>query len=286
MSLFFVDSSCDLSNDQIKKLGIECIDLSYTINDKQYCQNEEFDYSKFYSKLRKGVILNEEALKKDDYINTFLPILETGEDIIYVYNSARSIDESILLSAKNELLEKSLSGKLLLINSKNISCGHGVVCYLLAMKYRSGATLDEIEDYSYKIIDEVAMFCVVDSLEFLSNYNKIDGTKIAGTALNVKPIIAIDIDGNYQLIEKVSGKKKAVAKLVEIVRQKGENVIDYPIAVCHAGAEKDAMAIVEKLKEYFGNDIQLFEMNASPASTSILGLGTVAVSFHIHKKMH
>ncbi|MBQ7351708.1 MAG: DegV family EDD domain-containing protein, partial [Clostridia bacterium] len=257
MSLFFVDSSCDLGKSQIKKLGIECIDLSYSINDKIFCQDDEFEYAKFYSKLRKGTVLNEIGLEKEDYINIFSPILETGEDIVYVYNSARTVGENELLSAKDFLLEKYPNSKMLLINSKNVSCGHGVVCYLLAMKYRSGASLDEIEEYSLKIIDEIATYCVVDSLEYLSNYNKIDGAKVSGTALNIKPIVAIDIDGNYQLVEKVSGKKKALGKLIEIIRQRGENVVDYPIAVCHSGAEKDAQLIVEKLKEYFGSDIQI-----------------------------
>ena len=36
MSLIFIDSGSDLDFEQIKKLGIESINLNYTINDKKY----------------------------------------------------------------------------------------------------------------------------------------------------------------------------------------------------------------------------------------------------------
>ena len=77
MSLFFVDSGCDLGFDQIKKLGIESINLNYTINDKEMEFNSEFDYDKFYSKFKKGVCVNY-------IVHSFCPETFTGASYIPV----------------------------------------------------------------------------------------------------------------------------------------------------------------------------------------------------------
>ena len=50
MSLFFVDSNCDLEKDYIKKLGFECINLPYSINDMKLEFDYNYDYKKFYPK--------------------------------------------------------------------------------------------------------------------------------------------------------------------------------------------------------------------------------------------
>ena len=74
MSLFFVDSNCDFDREYIKKLGVECVFMPYSINDKKFELNEEFDYKKFYSKCKKGVIINTPQLSSEEYINIFSKI--------------------------------------------------------------------------------------------------------------------------------------------------------------------------------------------------------------------
>lgn len=286
MSLFFVDSSCDLGHDQIKKLGIECIDLKYSINDKEFDIADDFDFNKFYSKVRKGVVLNYVAKKEEDFLNVFKPILESGEDIIYIYSSSKLLDSAGVLSAKDKLKDEFPEREIAVVDSSNMSIGYGLVCYLLAMQYRNGLSVQEIVEYSNKIKDEIALYMLVDSLEGLSVRGLIDSKMVSGTALNIKPIIAVDIDGAVQMIDKVSGKKKAIQKLIEILRQRGENVVDYPIAICYSGVEKDAVDMADKIKEYFGDDIQILVSPMMPSSTSIVGLGAIGVAFHVHKKMN
>ena len=62
MSLIFVDSSCDLDFQQIKNLGIECFHLPFVLNGEEGSTNSDFDYHKFYSKLRKGIVVTNKNL--------------------------------------------------------------------------------------------------------------------------------------------------------------------------------------------------------------------------------
>lgn len=286
MSLFFVNSACDLSMEIIKSLGIELINLPYSINDKRFQLGDDFDSNKFFSKLRKGVVLSTASFTEDDYLQIFQPILESQEDIIYVYSSSNILDSTAIENVRDLLSESFPDRKIAFINCKNFSAGYGTIAYLLAMQYRSGKSVEEIVDYSYKIIDEIAMYMVVDSLETLDILDKVDSNVVSGTALNIKPIINVDIDGNFQVIDKVSGKKKSINKLVEIIRQTGENIVDYPIMITHAGDEKNALDISNRLKEYLGEDLKVFVSYMTPVCSAVVGLGAISVSFHVHKKNH
>ena len=74
MSLFFVDSGCDFSAEQLKKMAVEALNLPYSLNEKKLNIDEEFDLVKFYSKVRKDVVLTTESPSVEEYINIFAPI--------------------------------------------------------------------------------------------------------------------------------------------------------------------------------------------------------------------
>lgn len=285
MSLLFVDSGCDLGFDQIKMLGIECVNLPYSINDRGLAFTEEFDFEKFYSKCRKGVVIDRSPLSKQEYIDIFEPAIK-GDDIIYIHENSKVLDMNILNGVRETLLKKYENRRFELIDSANYSVGYGAISYLLARLYRNGGSIDEIVDASFDIKKETAMYMILDSLDGLNNRGLLEDNKIVGTSLNIKPIIAIDIDGNIQIVDKVSGRKKAINRLIEIVRQTGENVVDYPMSIVHSHLDGDAKDIESRLKETYGEDIQLFNQKMTPENVALFGMHAIGVAFHTHARIH
>lgn len=286
MSLFFVDSSCDLNVQQIKNLGIECLNIQYEINEQGKVFGEDFEFDKFYSKLRKGVVLTSKGLTKKDYIKVLTPVLDGGDDIVYVYSSGEVFDNKALLSAQDSLKESYPDRRIEFIDSKNVSIGCGAICFELAKMYHNGATIDEIVEHSYEIIDSVANYMIVDSLEMLTLTGAIDSSVAVGSALNVKFIVSVDIDGKIRLVEKVVGRKRAVAKLIQIIRQTGKNVADNPIFISDSGAKEEVSGLVLKLKEYFGQEIIIYQQRISPSNAVVLGNNAISLAFRTNKKMH
>lgn len=284
MSLFFVDSNSDLDFDQIKKLGIESINLDYTINDKKFEFNSEFDYDKFYSKYKKGVCVAYSPKTEDDYVEIFDPCLKQGDDILYVHSSNKIFNFDALLSAREKLLKMYPDRRFELVDSANVSIGQGLVSYECALLYRKGFSVSEIFNESFDIKNSYAMYFACDSLEQLSNNDLIDSNLISGTALNIKPILTVDIDGNIELVDKVSGKKKVITKLVELCRQKGKNVADSPIGIVYSTDIKSAEELKSKLVEVFGEDITVFIKRMSPSNAAMLGNAVLGLAFSVHKK--
>ncbi len=287
MSLFFACSSSDLQYATIKKLGIECVNMPYKKNGTMHCYEENFDYGGFYSKLRKGTDFELAFLSEDDYIQIFEPCMSQGDDIVFVHSSENIVDVSILKNVKNVLEKKYPERKFCLIDSKNISIGEGVVAYLCAMLYRKGETLQSIEEKSLDIINESAFFFATNNSSKLEDNLIIEKTSITGgTALNIKPIWTINIDGKVELFDKVSGKKKCIAKLLEIVRQMGENVVDFPISIVYTYDENSANELREKVVDTFGSDAQVSIERMSPNNAMLLGEDLLGIAFHMHRKLH
>ena len=286
MSLFFVDSGSELTAGEIKKLGIECVSSPYVLNEEKLEYNEEsFDATRFYSKLKKDYKSQYYHLGEEEYIQIFEPCLQQNDDIVYVHSSCNLINMDNLNSAKKTLLEKYPDRRIEFIDSSNFSIGQGLISYQLALQYRKGATIDELIEYAKNLKNEFALYIIIDSLDQLYNHNMLSGT-VSGTALNIKPIVTVDIDGKFQIIEKVSGKKKALAKIIEMLRQYGKNVADFPIGIVYTNNESDAIQLKEKLIELYGNDTKIMLEQMSPNNCAYLGMNSIGISFHVHKKIY
>ena len=286
MSLFFVDNSCDLDFEQIRKLGIECFSLPYLINDVEHSFDDDFNYEKFFSKVRKGIVLSYRQLSKEEYIQVFEPAINGGDDIVYVYASGEMFDYTNLEKAKEKLLNKYPDRKFELVDSKNFSAGLSMIALELALKYRNGCTIEEIVEHSYTIKDKVATYMIVKSLENMTLNGVVEGNNLVGSSLNVNYIVSIDVDGNFRVEEKVSGRKKAVSKLIQILRQTGENITDYSLIITESQVSTEGEEVISKLKEYYGQDLKVILQKMSPTTTAIVGLGAIAIAFKVHRKLN
>ena len=287
MSLLFASSSSDLNVETIKKLGIECIKYPYKKDDKLHFFDEDFDFGGFYSKVKKNANFDCAYLSTEDFVKVFEPCFEQGDDIIYVHSSAKIIDSTSICEAKKILEDKYKDRKMLLIDSKNISIGEGVVAYLCALLYRKGNSLKDIEEKSLDIINESAFFFATNNTNKLEKNNLISSNySTGGTALNIKPIWTLNIDGEIELFDKVSGKKKCISRLLEIIRQMGENVADFPIEIVYTIDENSANELKSKILDTYGNETSVNIERMTPNNSMLLGEDLLGLSFHIHRKIH
>jgi len=280
MSLFFVDSGCDLGNEYIKKLGIECLDFGCLMENKDYIPEDE---DKVYSKIKKGLKFKAKPYTVEDYEKVFDVCLGQGDDIFYIASNVNVSDNLYL--AKDMLLEKYPDRKFEIVEDKNFSIGGGIIAYNLALEYRKGASVQELKELAESMRDEYATYFGVDSLENLKEAKLLEGAGLSGTALSIKPMISIDLDGVMTVVDKVSGRKKVILKLIEYIRQLGKNVADYPIGIMYSNNLQDMEELKEKVQEYFGKDVLILTSKLSASNVGLTGLGTLGISFHVHKKM-
>ena len=130
MSKFFCDSNCELWFDKVEALGINYISMPYTIDNEEiyYDLGKNSDNRAFFQKMRKGSVPKTSALNMQDYIDYFKPVLESGEDVVYVTFSHKmsatfeSLDKAIA-QLKTEYPDRRISE----VDTKHISMAAGIV---------------------------------------------------------------------------------------------------------------------------------------------------------------
>ncbi|MDF2719698.1 MAG: domain protein DegV family, partial [Paenibacillus sp.] len=95
-----------------------------------------------------------------------------------------------------------------------------------------------------------------------------------GSLLNIKPILTIDNDGEVSSVDKVRGSKKAMARIVELLKADfGDR--DLHMTVAHAKSQEAADEFAELLRANFRISEMTFT-DVGPVVGTHAGPGTVA----------
>lgn len=281
MSLFFVDSNCDLPRELLAKMPVECINFPCVLNGEIVKFDRVYDGLGFTPNMLK---LEPSSPSTLDYVDAFRQGFYRGDDIVYLYASKKIFDTKNLSEAIDILKQEFPSRKLLAIDTCNFSIGQGLVSYALAMKYRSGATLDELEEMANTIKAEYQVFLSLDSLDTLNQHKVLLGSQMTGGALRVRPMVTVGEVGDFELFDKVSGKKKSMLKLADYIEEYGANVVDYPIAIVYSDDDTLANELKRVLTHKFGDEAYIMLSRFSPNNRSLVG-GGIGVCFHTKRKV-
>lgn len=283
MYQLFCDSNCELWHTTVKELGLNLIRMPYTVNDKEYFYDmgENTDFKKFFEDMREGTVPKTSALNEYDYEEYFEPVLARGEDIYYVtFSHKMSGTFEAMKSAIDKLLKKYPDRQIRYKDSKTISLGSGFVTYYAALKYREGASMDELDSYLDEIIAHTATYFVVEDLTYLYRGGRVSGvSRVMGNLLGIKPILHFDEEGRIINIAKVKGFKKALKELRGYMRAEGRELEKYKVFVLQADNEEACNEFVKDIKDEFG-ELDIVVQPVGPVIGAHCGPGTIGLIFH------
>jgi DegV family protein with EDD domain len=138
--------------------------------------------------------------------------------------------------------------KIQVVDSGNVTMATGWLAEQAAIMGESGASPREIADRLREIAPRLRVYAILDTLEFLKRGGRIGRAQaLAGTLLNVKPIILIQ-DGEVHPVERVRTLGAATRRLVEIVS--GAGPIER-LAVLHGDALEHRNELERALQPHF-----------------------------------
>ena len=287
MYQLFCDSNCELWHTTVKELGLNLIRMPYIVDDEEYFYDmgENTDFKVFFDKMRNGATPKTAALNEYAYTEYFEPILARGEDIYYItFSHQMSGTFNAMKNVIAQLKEKYPEREIRFKDSKLISLGSGFVTYYGALKYKEGATMDELDAYFDDLIEHTAIYFVVDDLTYLYRGGRVSGvSKVVGNLLGIKPILYFNEEGKILNINKVKGFKKALATLLDYMKNKGSELDKYKVYILQADCEQEANAFAESIKAKFG----VLDVEVQPVGPVIgahCGPGTIGLVFHAKEK--
>ncbi|MBO5027420.1 MAG: DegV family protein [Clostridia bacterium] len=287
MYQLFCDSNCELWHTTVKALGLNVIRMPYIENgeEKFYDMGENTDFKAFFDGMRAGGTPKTAALNEYAYTEYFEPILARGEDIYYItFSHQMSGTFNAMKNVIAQLKEKYPDREIRYKDSKLISLGSGFVTYYGALKYKDGATMDELDSYLDELIEHTATYFVVNDLTYLHRGGRVSGvSKVLGNLLGIKPILYFNEEGKILNINKVKGFKKALATLLGYMKTKGSELDQYKVYVLHADCEDDANAFINMIKAEFG-ELDIHVQPVGPVIGAHCGPGTIGLIFHSKEK--
>ena len=174
-----------------------------------YPDNREMDIHEFYDRIKKGERSTTALVNSKTFEEYFEPILQAGEDILYIgFSSGLSGTFSSSLIAAEDLRQKYPEATIVCIDTLAASMGEGLLVYYAAKLKEQGQTMDQVSQW---LLDNRLYLCqwfTVDDLNHLKRGGRISAmTATLGTALNVKPILHVDNEGHLIPGNKVRGPK-------------------------------------------------------------------------------
>ncbi|MGN0382720.1 MAG: DegV family protein [Eubacterium sp.] len=253
----FTDSASNLTLELMEKYDIHVISYTCFVDNEEFiCFEKDRDNDKiskqFYDAMRDGSDVRTSLINTDVFINAFRPYMQEGKDVLFVGISSGISGTVQSAKIAAEMLKEEFSDrKCIVVDSVSASLGEGIqVCEASKLR-EQGATIEEVEEWYKKNTFKMRHIFTVGDLKYLKKGGRISATAaVAGTVLNLKPILKATNEGTIQLVEKVRGRKKALNTMVEDFKNHVVNPEIQTIGLAHCDCKEDAEYVAEKIRAF------------------------------------
>ncbi|ARK30726.1 DegV family protein [Halalkalibacter krulwichiae] len=271
------DSTCDLSDELIKKYKIEVVPLSISVGGQTYLDGVDITKKEFVKLLTSSDELPKSSQPSaGSFEATYRKLLaEPGTSHIISIHLTEGMSGTVNSAKAGADL---VGDQITVINSKYISHALGFQVIEAAEMALEGRSLEEIVDRLEEIRKHSSLYIMVDTLEYLAKGGRIGrGKAMLGSLLRIKPIASL-ADGVYTPVTKVRTHMQAIEyyKKQFIEETKGLKVK----AIGIAQVEADALA--NKLKDALQqiNSIPVTITETSPVISTHTGPGAIALMYY------
>ena len=283
MSFWIVtDSGTDFPVSYVQtQKNLTIVPMMYQIEGQFYTPDGTEDSTRaFYAKLRSGVVATTSQVTIETWKDTFKNILAGGQDILCItFSSALSGTYEAAASAKVQLNAEYPNSKLIVIDSKCASLGHGLLVHYALAKRDSGASIEDTAQWVSDNLQKVIHWFTVDDLQFLRRGGRLSATSAyLGVIMKIKPILQVNEEGKLIPREKVQGRKRSLRTLFDKVRDNAVEPEKQTIFISHGDCLEEAEWLASILRdELHVKDVMIGFIG--PVIGSHSGPGTMAIFF-------
>jgi DegV family protein with EDD domain len=278
MTIIVADTTCSLPRELLKERGIPLIPQVIMFGDESYHDDTELDTATFLKKLKAASALPKTAAPEPPlYHPIFKLAQEKGESVIVVAPTSKASGTfRSAETAKQDFPQVDIR----VVDTYTIAGNLGSLVLMADQWAEAGASADEIVSRLNEMIPRGRIYFLVDTLEYLQKGGRIGGAKaLVGELLQVKPILTIH-DGQVDAFEQQRTKKRALARLAEIVKEQCPKTDEAYLCVMQADALDEAREFASRLQSEMGcGEIPIYEL--PPAIVVHAGPGALAVGFFI-----
>lgn len=275
------DSAADIPKSIAEELDIEILPFMINIDGKQIVADKNLTPQEFYKMVENCVEIPSTSQMSPADLEDIYRKIGAENTIIHITMSARGSG----INNTSNLVAAQLNDEgfdITVIDSGKFTMIIGDTVIKAAKMARSGASKQEIIDFTNENYARDTAYFLVDDLTFLKKGGRIKATTMAiSKVLDIKPILFIN-DGLVEATRKVRGLKKSLSVLVDFIEERMENPEENEVMILDSDAPDKVEVIEEMIRERIKPKAITYA-KIGPVITCHAGPGLVGVYFK-HKK--
>lgn len=273
------DSTCDLSEELVKENNVEIFPLYIVKGGVPYKDKLEIttdDIFKHYEQTKE--LCSTSAVPEYDYEMRFKELSNEYDAVIHL-----AMSSDLSASCQNAKIAAQNFDNVYVIDSQNLTTGHGFMVLKAAQMASEGESVENIIDAVEKMKPKIEASFLVDTLEYLAKGGRCSSIAALGAnLLHLKPCIDVS-DGKMSVSKKYKGNMEKCLHEYVLQRLSGCDDLDTNrIFVTYPNYIKENVdTVIEAIKSCADFD-NITQTVASGTVASHCGPGTLGIIF-MHK---
>ena len=280
MVRIMTDNAANLPPELREQYNIRELRLTYTVDGRLIDGSAPFDGHDFYEAMRRGAEVKTSMISPAAARDAIEPALAAGDDVLFlgISGGVSGTCWGVGLIAQ-ELTAEYPGHRVQVLDTRGASLGEGLVVLEAAQMAQQGADMDTIIARAETLCGKMRQHFMVDDLKFLRKGGRLSGaTALAGTLLQIKPILQGDENGKIVVRTKERGRKKAMDTLVALYNELVEDK-SAPVGLSHAAAPAEALHLTTLLRQS-GCTGPILTVCHEPVTGAHVGPGMLAMYFY------
>lgn len=280
MVRIMTDNAANLPPELREQYNIRELRLTYTVDGRLIDGSAPFDGHDFYEAMRRGAEVKTSMISPAAARDAIEPALAAGDNVLFlgISGGVSGTCWGVGLIAQ-ELTAEYPGRRVQVLDTRGASLGEGLVVLEAAQMAQQGADMDTIIARAETLCGKMRQHFMVDDLKFLRKGGRLSGAAaLAGTLLQIKPILQGDENGKIVVRTKERGRKKAMDTLVALYNELVEDK-SAPVGLSHAAAPAEALHLTTLLRQS-GCTGPILTVCHEPVTGAHVGPGMLAMYFY------
>ena len=270
-----VDSCTDVPSEEIERHGMYVVPLQVNYRNESFLDKVTITPQQVYDRF----------VEEIPSTSTPSPALvrEVLDRVVADgYRQAVIVTISSGLSATYDLMRSETIGlpelECVLVDTKNIGMGAGLVALAVARKVEEGASLADIAVAAPCIVENTKVYFCVDTLKYLYQGGRIgEVTYRMGSLLDMRPVISCNENGVYYTVCKAKGRRQSLKKTLACAKKHASHFERCSTAVVDGDAAVEAQALAQEVRAQIPGVERIYQGQISPVLVVHTGPGLIGI---------
>ena len=247
-----VDSTANMPKELLSQVTV--VPLNVTFDQESYIDGVTITHEQFYEKLATSSVLPRTSQPSPDaYARVYEAAKQAGDTLVVltVSSALSGTCQSATIAAQD------YPDNVIVVDTMHVANGFGVLAEYALNLLHEGKSAQEIADAVIAAREDVQLYALLDTLEYLQKGGRISKTAaFAGTLLSLKPLVCIK-DGALSSMGKARGMKQGF----QVMKRELEaaNIdFDKPFLMGYTGLSD------EQVRRFLSDSASIWENSKTP----------------------